>query len=324
MRIIQAQALSSFDDYKIEEVPIPEPGPGEVLVRVAFCSIGYADALVSLGRYQVKPPLPHTPGGEVAGVVEKLGPGAPAELLGARVITMISGGGFREYGLAAADAVERVPERLSLEQAAVYRVNFATALHGLRDRGRLAAGERLLVTGAAGGVGLAAVQLGRMMGAEVIAAASTEEKRAFALANGAHHAIDTEPEGWRDRLKAVTGGKGVDVVYDPVCGPLFELAFRSLAWGGRHLVVGFVGGMPSLPVNLPLLKGADLVGVDIRQFGLFEPEKAAANNRELADWLADGRLAPTPGPRYPFAQYKEALAFAMSGKSMGKALMSMD
>lgn len=324
MRLIQAASLSSFDDYHIVEVDTPEPGEGEVLIGVAACSVGYVDALTALGGYQVKPPLPFTPGGEVSGVVERLGPGAPPALLGVRVSAYVGGGGFRDYAVCPAAAVTEIPKGLSFEQAAVYRTNFATALHGLSDRGRLRAGERLLVMGAAGGVGLAAVQLGRQLGAEVIAVASTLEKRAFAAEHGAHHVLDAEPDGWRDRLKAITGGKGVDVIYDPVCGPLFEPAFRSLAWRGRHLVVGFVGGpIPALPANLTLMKGADLIGVDIRQFGLFEKEQSKANHDQLNSWLADGSLAPAVGRAFAFDQHREALAHAMSGQGLGKAVLRM-
>ena len=325
MRLIKADRLTAFDDYHIVEVDTPEPGEGEVLIQIAACSVGYVDALTALGGYQVKPPLPFTPGGEVSGVVASLGPGAPADLLGVAVSAYVSGGGFRDYAVCPARAVTPVPRAMSAEQAAVFRTNFATALHGLSDRGRLQPGERLLVMGAAGGVGLAAVQLGRRLGAEVIAVGSTPEKRDFAARHGAHHALDVQPEGWRDRLKAITGGKGVDVVYDPVCGPLFELAFRSLAWRGRHLVVGFVGGpIPALPANLTLMKGADLIGVDIRQFGLFEGARAKANQDQLHDWLADGSLVPAVGQIFRFEQFREALAHAMSGQGLGKAVLVMD
>ena len=322
MKLIQATALASFDDYHMVEAPTPEPGAGEVLIRIAACSVGYVDALTALGGYQVKPPLPFTPGSEVSGVVERLGPDAPAALLGARVSAYVGGGGFREYATAPAQAVTQIPDGVSFEQAASYRTNYATALHGLVDRGRLRAGERLLVMGSAGGVGLAAVQIGRLLGAEVIAVASTAEKRDFAAQHGAQQVLDADPAGWRDRLKAITGGKGVDVVYDPVCGPLFELAFRSLAWGGRHLVVGFVGGpIPALPANLTLMKGSDLIGVDIRQFGLFEAEKAAANQSQLHRWLADGSLAPAIGQVFPFDRFLDALTHAMSGQGLGKAVL---
>ena len=218
----------------------------------------------------------------------------------------------------------KIPERMSFAQASGFRVNYLTALHGLRDRGTLAASERLLVLGAAGGVGMAAIQVGKAMGAEVIAAASTEEKRAFARAQGADHVIDTAPEGWRDRLKAACGGKGPDVVFDPVCGPLFEPAFRSLVWNGRHLVVGFVGGpIPALKSNLTLMKGAALVGVDVRQFVLFEEKKANAHVAELLSWVADGRLVPAVGRSFPLEEFAPALEFALTGKGLGKTVLEI-
>lgn len=324
MKFVQARSLESLSDYRLEEGPRPEPGRGEVLVKVRACGVGYVDALVALGRYQVKPPLPHTPGQEVGGVVEALGEGVEGLAPGMRVMAVVRGG-FAEYALAQAGAVMAMPETMSFGQAAAFRINYLTALHGLRDRAALKPGERLLVLGAAGGVGLAAVQVGKVLGAEVVAAASREEKRAFARAAGADHELDTEPQGWRDRLKAVCGGKGPDVIFDPVCGPLFEPAFRSLAWRGRHLVVGFAGGpIPALPANLTLMKGASLSGVDVRQFLLFEAERARAQLEELLGWVAEGKLAPPLGRSFPLEAYGEALEYALSGQGLGKTLLSLD
>jgi NADPH2:quinone reductase len=213
---------------------------------------------------------------------------------------------------------------MSFAQAAGFRVNYVTALHALRDRANLRAGERLVVFGAAGGVGSAAVQIGQRLGGEVIAVASTETKRAFALECGAQAAIDTTPEGWRDRLKAACGGKGPDVIFDPVCGPLFEPAFRSLVWTGRHLVVGFAGGpIPALPVNLPLMKGAALVGVDVRQFFLFEAAAAASHMAELMAWVTEGSLTPPVGRCFPLGSFREALDYALSGQGMAKTVVEL-
>ena len=321
MKIVEARTLDSIDDYALREANVPVPGPGQVLLRVAACGVGYVDALVALGRYQVKPPLPHVPGQEVGGTVVALGEGVQGRAVGDRVMATVRGG-FAEFACAAEADTWRLPPNLTLEHAAVFRLNHLTALHALRDRARLAPGERLLVLGAAGGVGLAAVQLGRLMGAEVIAAASTEEKRAHALTHGAHAVIDTQPDGWRDRLKAACGGRGPDVVVDPVCGPLFEPAFRSLAWTGRHLVVGFVGGpIPALKANLPLMKGAALVGVDVRQFALFEPEAARAHVDQLLAWAAEGRLVPPVGRCFDFADFAAALNFALAGQGLGKTVL---
>lgn len=323
MKFVQASTLDSIADYRLLEGETPKPGPGEALIKVAACGVGYVDALVALGRYQVKPPLPHTPGKEVGGWIEAVGAGVDGLAPGDRVMASVRGG-FAQFALAPAVDTVKIPERMSFAQASGFRVNYLTALHGLRDRGALAAGERLLVLGAAGGVGMAAIQVGKAMGAEVIAAASTEEKRAFARTQGADHVLDTAPDGWRDRLKAACGGKGPDVVFDPVCGPLFEPAFRSLVWGGRHLVVGFVGGpIPALKSNLTLMKGAALVGVDVRQFGLFEEKKANAHVAELLSWVADGRLVPAVGRSFPLEEFAPAMEFALTGKGLGKTVLEI-
>ena len=325
MRAIRAEDLTSIDSYRAVDAPSPEPREGEVLLEVAACGVGYVDALVALGRYQVKPALPHTPGSEVAGVIAALGPGVTGLAVGERVLALARGGGFAELAAAPAATVMAIPPAMSFAQAAGFRINYLTALHGLRDRANLAAGERLLVLGAAGGVGAAAVQVGLAMGARVIAAGSSPAKRDFASGLGAQGVIDVDPEGWRDRLKALTGGAGVDVVFDPVCGPLFEPAFRSLAWGGRHLVVGFAGGqgIPALPSNLPLMKGAALTGVDVRQFLLFEPARAAAQLTELLAWVGEGRLAPPVGHTFGFDEAREALTFALSGQGTGKTVLEI-
>ncbi|MDR3506933.1 MAG: NADPH:quinone oxidoreductase family protein [Caulobacteraceae bacterium] len=321
MKAIQADDLTSIDSYRQIELPTPQPGEGQVLIRVEACGVGYVDALVALGRYQVKPPLPHIPGSEIAGRIEAVGAGVSGLAPGDRVMA-VGRGGFSEFSLAPAQSVSPIPPAMSAEQAAGFRINYLTALHGLRDRAQLRHGERLLVFGAAGGAGMAAVQVGRALGAHVIAAASTAEKRAFALEHGAHEAIDTEVEGWRDRLKAATSGRGADVVFDPVCGPLFEAAFRSLSWRGRHLVVGFAGGpIPALPANLPLMKGAALVGVDVRQYLLYEAAAGAESLATLLDLVQTGQFSPPVGRVFPFAEAREALTYATTGTGLGKTVL---
>jgi len=321
MRIVRTYALDSLESYAIEEVAKPEPGAGEVRIQVAACGVGYVEALQALGRYQVKPPLPYTPGTELAGVVDAVGSGVAGLKLGARVMARGTGA-FAEFVVVDAVDAAPTPANLSFEQAAGVRSNYETVMHAFIDRAELQPGQQVLVFGAAGGTGVAAVQVARAMGARVIAASSSEAKRAFALAQGAHAVIDTEPEGWRDRLKVAADGAGVDVIFDPVCGPLFDPAFRSLAWCGRHLVVGFVGGpIPALKSNLTLLKGAALVGVDLRQFLLFEPEKAAANFAALQQWLADGRLVPPVGRVFAFEDFREALDHAFGGTGIGKTVI---
>jgi NADPH2:quinone reductase len=323
MKKVLAERLETIADYRLTEAPVPTAGPGEVLIEVVACGIGYVDALVALGRYQVKPPLPHTPGQEVAGRVIAVGEGVETFRPGDRVLAAAPGG-FAEYVVCAAAGVARLPRRMTFAQAAGFRVNYLTALHGLCDRARLAEGDRLLVIGAAGGLGAAVVQVGRRLGATVIAAASSEEKRKFALAHGADAAVDTRPEGWRDRLKAATGGRGPDVIFDPVCGPLFEPAFRSLAWGGRHVVAGFAGGpIPALPANLPLMKGAALVGVDVRQFLLLESHRAQARFTTLMTWVEEGSLAPPTGRIFPLEGYADALEFALTGQGLGKTVLAL-
>ncbi|MGE3648321.1 MAG: NADPH:quinone oxidoreductase family protein [Reyranellaceae bacterium] len=323
MQAIQADDLSSIERYRPVDLPVPQPGPGEVRIRVAACGVGYVDALVALGRYQVKPPLPHVPGGEAAGWIDALGDGVDGLATGARVMAQVSGG-FAQFALASAASVRLLPDRMDMAQAAGFRINYVTALHALRDRAQLKAGETLLVIGAAGGTGLAAVQIGKLLGARVIGVASTDAKRAAVLQHGADATLDREPEGWRERLKAIAPD-GIDVVFDPVSGPLLQPAFRSLRWGGRHLVIGFASGnIPALPVNLPLLKGASLVGVDYRQFAaVFETDHAAQELGELLSWVADGRLDPVVGRVFGFDQYREALTFALGGEGIGKTIFEV-
>ena len=321
MKFVQAETLEAVDAYRLVEGAAPTPGPGEVLVRVSACGVGYVDALVSLGRYQVKPPLPHTPGQEVGGWVEAVGAGVEGLAVGARVMASVRGG-FAELAIAPAAGVTRVPDNMTLAQAATFRVNYLTALHALEDRARVAAGEQVLVLGAAGGLGLAGLQVAGLLGARVVAACSTEEKRAAAQAAGAAAVLDTAPEGWRERLKEACGGRGPDVVFDPVCGPLFEPAFRSLSWRGRHLVLGFVGGpIPALPANLTLMKGAALVGVDVRQFMIFEAERAAGHMARLLGWVGEGRLTAPVGRVFGLGEFVEALEFALTGQGVGKAVL---
>jgi NADPH2:quinone reductase len=323
MKKVEAQTLDSIAGYRLVEAPEPTPGENELLLEVAACGVGYVDALLALGRYQVKPPLPHTPGQEVAGRVVAMGAKVRDFAPGDRVLAAAQGG-FAELLTTPAISAVRIPDAMSFGQAAGFRINYVTALHALRDRAALGVGERLLVLGAAGGVGLAAVQVGKLLGATVIAAASSEQKRAFAKANGADETLDTSTDGWRDRLKEACSGKGPDVVFDPVCGPLFELAFRSLAWRGRHLVVGFAGGpIPALRANLPLMKGAALVGVDFRQFLLFERERAAEQLAELLEWVAEGRLTPPSGRTFPLEEFAAALEFALSGQGVGKTVVAV-
>ncbi len=296
---------------------------GQVRVRVRAAGASLLDALIASGRYQVKPPLPFSPGSEFAGEVEAVGPDVTTLKIGQRVMAGGFTGGFAESAVVPAVAAVPMPDGMSFETAAGFRTNYMTALHGFRQRAALQPGETVLVLGAAGGVGSAAIEIAKVMGAQVIAAASTPEKRAFATTLGANHAIDTAADAFRDRIKEVTGGRGVDVVYDPVGGALTELAFRSLAWRGRHLIVGFAAGtIPALPVNLALLKGASLVGVDLARFSfMHEPAVAAENMKQLLTWFGEGALKPTIGRVYPFAEAREALADILERRAVGKSVV---
>jgi NADPH2:quinone reductase len=322
MKLVQAEKIGSVEDYRLVEAPRPNVAEGDVLIRVAVCGMGYVDALVALGGYQVKPPVPFTPGQEIAGVVEAVGAQVTAVKIGDRVMANSFGGGLAEFVCVPQTMVTAIPDQLADAQAAGFRVNYLTALHGLRDRAQIRAGERLLVFGAAGGVGSAAIQVGKVLGAQVIAVASTDEKRAFALQLGADATLDANEDGWRDRLKQICGGRGVDVIFDPVSGPLFEAAFRSLNWGGRHLVVGFAGGpIPKLPINLSLMKGASLVGVDVRQFLLYENAHAMRHLDDLLKWVATGKLIPPVGRQFALEDFAEAMRFAMSGSGLAKSVI---
>ncbi|MFA7595972.1 MAG: NADPH:quinone oxidoreductase family protein [Novosphingobium sp.] len=323
MKAVLADDLEAIESYRLRDADRPRIDPDEVLIRVEGCGVGYVDALEALGRYQVKPALPFSPGHEIAGVVEEVGREVSGLSAGTRVIALAHHG-FAEYVAAPASMAFPMPAAMSFAQGAGFPLNFLTVLHGLRDRGQLAAGETVLVFGAAGGVGSAAIQVARAMGTRVIAAASTGEKRDYALANGADAAIDTHPEGWRDRLKAACGGAGPNVIFDPVCGPLFEPAFRSLAWGGRHLVVGFVGGpIPALPAHLSLLKGAALCGVDVRQYMLFEQHRLRDDFRQLLGWAAHGGIKPPVGEIFKLEEFADALNLALSGKARGKIVLQV-
>lgn len=269
MRSVRAEAFGPPDAYRLTEDPMPIPGTGEVLIRIRAVSLGYSDVLVSAGAYQVKPPLPFVPGSEGSGTIVAVGADVTQFAVGDAVNVLRFGGMLADHVLARAEEVTATPREMSFEEAASYRTNYATALHALKDRASIRAGETLLVLGAAGGVGTAAVQIGKRLGAHVIAGASSEAKRRFALVQGADATLDYTVSDWRDALRTLTGGKGPDVNFDPVGGDLLEPAFRSLAWGGRHIVIGFAGGpIPRLSANIALLKGAALVGADIRQFVL--------------------------------------------------------
>ena len=325
MRAVLADELGGPECYSLRDVPAPEPKAGEVQIAVHAAGMGYVDALVAAGRYQVKPPVPFCPGMELAGTISALGDGVRAFSVGDAVVASGFGGALADYAVRPAAAVHAMPPELSFTMAAGFLTNYLTAWHGLLDRGGLRAGETVLVLGAAGGTGIAAIQVARLAGARVLAGASTPEKRAYAQEYGAHDVLDYTEAEWRKTLKAMTDGRGVDVVFDPVGGDLLEPAFRSLAWRGRHLVIGFAGGpIPALPVNLALLKGAALIGVDLRQFAnVFEPAAAQLGREHLFAAVQRGDLSPPVGARFPLEAFADAMRLAASREGFGKTVVTV-
>lgn len=305
-----------------KEVPTPTPGAGEVLIRIEAASLNFPDLLIVQNKYQFKPPLPFVPGSEYAGLVEAVGEGVTQLRLGQRVACLSGTGGFATHTVAKAALCLPLPPAFPAVDAAAFIMTYATSHHALLDRGALKPGETVLVLGAAGGVGTAAIQIAKVAGARVIAAASTDEKCALCQRLGADATVNYSRDNLRDALKALTDGRGPDVIYDPVGGELAEPAFRSIAWRGRYLVIGFAAGpIPALPMNLPLLKGASLVGVFWGDFARREPQANAAMLAELARWAAEGKIKPVIDRTMPMAELKAAYARMASRAVMGKLVM---
>lgn len=321
---IVADAFGPPESYALRDMPARDLGPGEIRVRLKAAGISYVDVLTAAGQYQVKPPLPFIPGSEGAGIVAEVGPEVTDLAVGDAVVCSNWGGLFAEEIVLPRKALTPIPAGLDLVEAAVLPVSYATAWHALVDRGQVRAGETVLVLGAGGATGYAAVQVAKHLGAFVIASASSPEKRALAQTGGADAAVDARAADWREAVKAANGGKPVDVVFDPVGGEATDPAFRCIGWGGRHLVIGFPGGIAALRTNLPLLKGASLVGVDIRQFGVFEPDKSAANRAQVFELAAAGILRPAIARAYPLADFAAAMHDAASGRSAGRIVLTMD
>lgn len=322
MKAVLCKKLGPPDTLVIEDVPSLEPGPGQVVVRVRAAGVNFPDTLIIQGRYQFKPEPPFSPGGEVAGVVEKVGAGVSGCKPGDRVIAASTWGGFAEEMIAEADRLIPMPDAMDFVPASAFILTYGTSYHALKDRARLQAGETLLVLGASGGVGLAAVQIGKAMGARVIAAASSDAKLAVCRENGADEVINYGTEDLRARVKAITAGKGVDVVYDPVGGPYSEPALRDMAWNGRFLVVGFAAGeIPKVPLNLALLKGCSIVGVFWGAFTRNEPERNRRNNEELMELYLAGKVSPHIHATYPLERAAEALNEVMYKRVSGKVVL---
>lgn len=309
----------------VDDVAEPKAGAGEVVIDVKAAGVNFPDSLIVQGKYQVKPELPFTPGMESAGVISAVGEGVANFPIGTRVLAHPHVGAFAEKIAVAAHEVIPIPDSMSYSEAAGFVHVYGTSQHALKDRALLKAGETLLVLGAAGGVGLAAVELGKAMGAKVIAAASTAEKLALCKAHGADALIDYSRDDLRKRINEITDGAGIDVVYDPVGGALAEPSIRSLKRYGRYLVVGFAAGeIPKLPLNLLLLKTASAVGVFWGQFVAQEPEKNSANIRELFAWHAQGLLHPYVSAAFPLDKAAEAIRHVADRKALGKVVITVD
>lgn len=322
MRALLCTAFGPPDTLAIREIPSPRPGPGQVLLDVKASSLNFPDALMVQGRYQVKPPLPFSPGTEMAGVVVEAGADVRGFRAGDRVIAISGWGGFAEECAVDAGRLTPLPESMDFDLGAAFLYTYETALHALRDRGRLEAGETLLVLGAAGGVGSAAVEIGKLLGARVIAAASSGEKLDLCRRLGADQTIDYVSEKLRDRINELTGREGVDVVLDPVGGPYTELAFRAAAWRGRLLVIGFAAGeIPKIPVNLALLKERSIVGVYWGEWVRHDPEGHAHNVKQLLEWIAAGKVNPVVSERVPLGEAAAAMKRMINRQVKGKIIV---
>jgi NADPH2:quinone reductase len=331
MRALMSVATGGPDTLELCEVRTPLPGPGQILIDVRACGVNFPDGLIIEDRYQYRPERPFAPGGEVAGVVAAHGPGVIAPPIGARVIGFPMWGGFAEAVVVDMARVVEIPEAMPFDDAAAFTLTYATTIHALKDRAALAPGDTLLVLGAAGGAGISAVELGKAMGARVIAAVSSEEKLAFARAHGADDGI-VYPRGPFDaegkkalaqQFKAVAGPEGANVIYDAVGGDYAEAALRAIAWEGRFLVVGFPAGIPKIPLNLALLKGCQIIGVFWGSFTERTPQKNAANITELMRLYLAGQIKPAISARFQLAEGAEALKLIGAREAQGKIVVTM-
>lgn len=324
MKALICPSFGPVENLKVTDVEPPVAGPGEAVVSVAYAALNFFDTLIIQGKYQLKPGPPFSPAGEFSGRIVALGPGVEGFRVGDRVMGSMGYGAAREEIAIAASRLARAPDGLSLDKAAGLSITYGTTLHALRQRGEMKPGETLVVLGASGGVGLAAVEIGAAMGARVIACASSDEKLAFARRFGATETINYASEDLRVRLKMLTGGKGADVVYDPVGGALTEAALRSLAWKGRLLVIGFASGeIPRPPLNLTLLKGCDIRGVYWGEFVQREPELHRENLSQLLEWAESGRISVHIHAKYRIEEHQKAFEAIAKRQTLGKTLIQL-
>jgi len=324
MKALLCTHYGTPDDLVLSDVPDPVAGKGEVVVRIHAAALNFFDTLIIANKYQTKPSLPFSPAAEFAGVVESIGDGVTTLKTGDRVIACSGYGAAREKIAIAAEKVIKMPDGLDFDRAAGLCVTYGTTLHALKDRAGLKPGETLAVLGASGGVGLAAIEIGKAMGARVIACASSAEKLAFARERGADEAVDYASEDLKESLRKLTGGRGIDVVYDPVGGAYTEAALRAIAWQGRFLVIGFAAGdIPKLPLNLVLLKGCDVLGVFWGSWIERDPAGHRANTAQIMQWCLEGKVSSHIHAAYPLAEAATALKAIAARKAMGKIILRM-
>ena len=322
MKAILCTRFGTPDDLQLADIAPPTAGPGQAVVRIKAAALNFFDLLIIAGKYQHKPPFPFSPASEFAGIVESVGAGVTEFAPGDRVMGSTGWGAAREVLAADTKQLVKIPDNLDFERAAGLTVTYATTLYGLRERGKLKSGETLVVLGASGGVGLAAIEIGKIIGARVIACASSDEKLAFARKHGADETVNYASEDLRGALKRLGGERGVDVVYDPVGGSYAEPAVRALGWEGRYLVVGFAAGeIPKLPLNLVLLKSCDIRGVLWGAWALREPDGQRALMTEIVRWCAEGKLSAHVHAVYPLAEIATALKAIAERKVMGKIVL---
>ena len=325
MKAIVCETWGPPSSLQLRDLPSPVPGPAQVLVRTRVAAVNFPDALIVAGKYQFKPELPFSPGGELSGEIIAVGSEVKRLAVGNKVVGITMFGAYAQEVAVDAGNILPLPDGISdedLELAGSFVLTYGTSLHALKDRAQAQTGETLLVLGAGGGVGLAAVEIGKLLGMRVIAAASSADKLAAARERGADETIDYASEDLRERIKALTGGRGVDVVYDPVGGDLAEPALRSVGWRGRYLVVGFAAGdIPKIPANLLLLKGSSLVGVFWGEFVRREPALNAENMGLLFSWLRERKIHPLISERYPLSRASEALDALLARKAIGKLVV---
>ena len=323
MKAVLCKQFGPPESLVVEDLPSPVPGAGEVVVSMRAASLNFPDVLIIQNKYQFKPELPFSPGSELAGVVKSVGPGVTAFKPGDKVIAYATYGAFAEEVKLEAGRLMPLPDGMDFASGAAFLLTYGTSDHALRDRAQLKAGETLLVLGASGGVGLAAIEIGKALGARVIACASTADKLEVCRQHGADELINYATEDLRERIKAITGGKGVDVVYDAVGGPYTEPALRSTAWRGRVLVVGFAAGeIPKIPLNLTLLKGCSIVGVFWGDFTRREPKAFLQSLAQLGAWFREGKLKPHVSQTFPLEKAVDALQLMAGRKVKGKVVLT--